>query len=241
MREKQGIFKYVLIATHKVSSFEEQRMREQEWVDKLKPTLNILNPYTSISYCEICNKRISVIHWKHENSEEHKWNHYEIDENLIEDIQKWRKKNEPKKEPKKEPKQPKSKPYCEICDIEDNDLKYHKKQEQHIWNYYEIDESLIQDIHKWREDERKRKYETDRYQKRRWSAEDYHLWMWERAILSGQNPDIPIPFKFDETKNIMIIDYDGNECSKDMSNWYSLQKYYCPRCKDYFDNKHNHE
>ena len=141
MREKQGIFKYVLIATHKVSSFEEQRMREQEWVDKLKPTLNILNPYTSISYCEICNKRISVIHWKHENSEEHKWNHYEIDENLIEDIQKWRKKNEPKKEPKKEPKQPKSKPYCEICDIEDNDLKYHKKQEQHIWNYYEIDES----------------------------------------------------------------------------------------------------
>ncbi len=40
IRENNGEFKYGLIASCMVSCFDEQRAFEQEWIDKLKPSLN---------------------------------------------------------------------------------------------------------------------------------------------------------------------------------------------------------
>jgi hypothetical protein len=47
IRRKGNDFKYCLIASCMVSCMEEQRMFEQEWIDKMKPTLNMIRAYAS--------------------------------------------------------------------------------------------------------------------------------------------------------------------------------------------------
>lgn len=84
-----------LIEEFPCESLNELRRREQYWIEERKTKLNMNSAWVEPprpAYCEVCDIEGCGAYWLdyHENTEEHKWNHYEMDWNLIQDIQKWR-------------------------------------------------------------------------------------------------------------------------------------------------------
>ena len=48
MRSYGGGFKYVLLGEYPVENYDQQRMYEQNWMDELKPALNMIRSYRTV-------------------------------------------------------------------------------------------------------------------------------------------------------------------------------------------------
>ena len=102
-------------------------------------------------------------------------------------------------------------PYCEVCKCGVGSMIFHKasaahheNEEKQIFEFF--GEDFVSQIYKWRDDEREAKHGT---------PERTHLTRW-RDMCKFQGFDSPVPFKFDETGYIMIVNYEGKPCYKKM-------------------------
>ena len=120
-------FDYEILEDYPCNNFEELRQKEQEYIDKLNPSLNCAPSYRTE---EFKKERIKTTKKNWKQTEKGKENSRTYTEKLMNNPEKYKKKLKNKSEWGKKPK------YCEVCSrtVTNDGWSHHKKTKLHLEN-----------------------------------------------------------------------------------------------------------